>query len=261
MNNNVNNEERKNNGQGIFYAVIGVATLVVTIIGATFAFFSASAGSANNAITASGATVSLNLIEADPNGLKTNLIPMDETNSKFASVVGIGGTKCTDDNGNNICSVYQFTVENPSSNTASQTIFPTLKATTNGFTNLHYVVFKGAASSIPSSANFSTSATASPVSSDYSDVNGTIVNDGTLVVKNNVAPAANASHTATGTSDTLDNMRITLASGQSITYTIVLWLHETGSQQNAEQGAQFAAGITFNTSSGTGGVTGVLATS
>ncbi len=31
------------NGQGIFYGVIGVATLVVAIIGATFAYFSASA--------------------------------------------------------------------------------------------------------------------------------------------------------------------------------------------------------------------------
>ena len=29
------------NGQGIFYGVIGVATLVVAIIGATFAYFSA----------------------------------------------------------------------------------------------------------------------------------------------------------------------------------------------------------------------------
>ena len=33
-------ENRK--GPGIFYAVVGVATLVVAIIGATFAFFSAS---------------------------------------------------------------------------------------------------------------------------------------------------------------------------------------------------------------------------
>jgi len=32
----------ENNGKGIFYGVIGVATLIVAIIGATFAFFSAS---------------------------------------------------------------------------------------------------------------------------------------------------------------------------------------------------------------------------
>ena len=41
------------NGQGIFYGVIGVATLVVAIIGATFAYFSASvsAGDGANGIT------------------------------------------------------------------------------------------------------------------------------------------------------------------------------------------------------------------
>ena len=60
----------------------------------------------------------------------------------------------------------------------------------------------------------------------------------------------------------------------SITYTIVLWLHETGYNQSDpdvtvsttdatshstnEAGKTFAAGITFTTSSGTGGVTGVL---
>lgn len=36
------------NGQGVFYGVIGVATLVVAIIGATFAYFSASVTAGNN---------------------------------------------------------------------------------------------------------------------------------------------------------------------------------------------------------------------
>ena len=38
------------NGQGIFYGVIGVATLVVAIIGATFAYFSASTSAGNGTI-------------------------------------------------------------------------------------------------------------------------------------------------------------------------------------------------------------------
>lgn len=41
----------ENKGQGIFYGVIGVATLVVAIIGATFAYFSASASVNGNTIT------------------------------------------------------------------------------------------------------------------------------------------------------------------------------------------------------------------
>ena len=36
-------DENNRKGPGIFYAVVGVATLVVAIIGATFAYFSATA--------------------------------------------------------------------------------------------------------------------------------------------------------------------------------------------------------------------------
>ena len=47
-----------NNGRGLFYGVIGVATLIVAIIGATFAYFSVSANIANNSDIA-GSTVEL----------------------------------------------------------------------------------------------------------------------------------------------------------------------------------------------------------
>ena len=53
-------KEQKNNGRGIFYGVIGVATLVVAIIGATFAYFTATATNATN-ITGNMASVSFGL--------------------------------------------------------------------------------------------------------------------------------------------------------------------------------------------------------
>ena len=37
-------------GSGIFLGVVSVATLIVAIIGATFAFFSTQTGSVNNAV-------------------------------------------------------------------------------------------------------------------------------------------------------------------------------------------------------------------
>ena len=43
-------EENNRKGPGVFYAVVGVATLVVAIIGATFAYFSASTGVNNSEI-------------------------------------------------------------------------------------------------------------------------------------------------------------------------------------------------------------------
>lgn len=264
-----NNEERRNNGQGIFYAVIGVATLVVTIIGATFAFFSASAGSNENAISTGAAIVSLKLDE-DRTGIKNNLIPMDETNSKFASVVGAGAKNCQDDNGNNICSVYQFTLTNPATNTAAQTVYPTITAQTNEFTNLHYIIFKGPVTKISTTANFA-SGTASPVSSAPLSPIGTVVDDGTIVVANEVAPATGVSHIATGTANAtnvlkLQNMIQTLPVGGSITYTVVMWIHETGGNQTdvdsviSGRARIFEAGITFTTAGGSGGVTGKLST-
>ena len=47
----------ENNGKGIFYGVIGVATLIVAIIGATFAFFSASVDAEDDNFT--GQTLNL----------------------------------------------------------------------------------------------------------------------------------------------------------------------------------------------------------
>ena len=52
------NNERKNN-RSVFYAIMGVATLVITLIGATFAYFVATTNSAANAITTGSTTVSL----------------------------------------------------------------------------------------------------------------------------------------------------------------------------------------------------------
>lgn len=53
-------EENQAKGPGIFYAVVGVATLVVAIIGATFAFFSASVTPANGSDNITGSTQSIN---------------------------------------------------------------------------------------------------------------------------------------------------------------------------------------------------------
>ena len=110
--------EQKNNGRGIFYGVIGVATLVVAIIGATFAYFTATAS--NNIITGNMATVSLGLsvtkvttVDVDKGGM----IPM--SNGMVESAVNNATNPvCLDDNGNAVCQVYKITLTN--SSTAAQ---------------------------------------------------------------------------------------------------------------------------------------------
>ena len=52
--------EQKNNRRGIFYGVIGVATLVVAVVGATFAYFTATASN-NTAISGNMASINFGL--------------------------------------------------------------------------------------------------------------------------------------------------------------------------------------------------------
>ena len=104
--------ERNNNGRGIFYGVIGVATLVVAIIGATFAYFTASASNENK-ITGNMATINMGIEvkkAVDP-GATTGLIPM--SNNMIEAAVSATNV-CTDDNGNAVCQIYKVTVTNQS---------------------------------------------------------------------------------------------------------------------------------------------------
>ena len=111
-------EERENRkGPGVFYAVIGVATLVVAIIGATFAYFSVTTQSAANAVTGEtgeGAkdnfSLTVDRVSTDANGklipLAQNLMPNALTASQ----------QCVDSNGNTVCQVYKITVTNSGDN-------------------------------------------------------------------------------------------------------------------------------------------------
>ncbi len=111
--------EQRNNGRGIFYGVIGVATLVVAIIGATFAYFTATAQN-NDTISGNMATVKLNLSVAKVTTAdedKGGMIPM--TNGMVEKAVNPTNASadrvCVDDNGNSVCQIYEVTLKNDSS--------------------------------------------------------------------------------------------------------------------------------------------------
>lgn len=250
MNNNVNNEERKNNGQGIFYAVIGVATLVVTIIGSTFAYFSATANSAVDAVTAQSTTINLGYSE-EAGGLHNHLIPMNESDALFKNEPGITASDCIDLNSNEICSTYQFTISNPSTTTGQQVyayIIPASVAAGSQFSeNLKFAIFKGAASDISSATNkFDVNQSATALASA---VNGSVV-----VAKKTLGYSQ------------IDLTELTqvIPANSSVTYTMVIWIHETNSDQTtADSGKNWAGQIKFTTQNGSSnsGVTGVLSAS
>ena len=126
--------EQKNNGRGIFYGVIGVATLVVAIIGATFAYFTATASAGANEITGNMATITFDLAVQKVTHIdetKGGMIPM--SNSMIEPAVLDTGTgnaaqTCVDDNGNAVCQIYKITV----TNTGSASLFLDGFVTLNG---------------------------------------------------------------------------------------------------------------------------------
>ena len=261
------------NGSGIFLGVVSVATLVVAIIGATFAFFSASANSANNAIRATATQLAdLTLTPNESNKLATNLIPVAAQNAYFKNYPSLATNGCKDDRGNEICSLYEFTVANPAD--VAQNISLILNPASNTFANLYFAVFKGSVSDITS--NSAASADKFAVLSGY---------------VNAVSPATTGSATATTSAENVnichgatlltsstadinlsaDCNQILEASGAAndadeATYTVLIWLQETGLSQNTTDmkvnnaAAAFAAGITVTTGNG-GGVTGILSSS
>lgn len=106
-----------NNGRGLFYGVIGVATLIVAIIGATFAYFSVSANITNNSDIA-GSTVELSdttitgtLTRETPSTV--SMVPL-KTSDLQKGITGEGGQQCIDANGAKVCDIYTLTINNTS---------------------------------------------------------------------------------------------------------------------------------------------------
>lgn len=115
-------------GSGIFLGVIGVATLIVAIIGATFAFFTAQISSGEG---------SVNVTAYDTSNLSvTSVVAVDPTDTAIASLIGIipldaakenstGTTmletainkesnKCIDEKGKLVCRIYKASIKNDS---------------------------------------------------------------------------------------------------------------------------------------------------
>lgn len=114
--------EKKKQGisiNNVFYAVIGVATLMIAVIGATFAYYTATATDATT-LKGNMATIKFDLDVkkvTDKDNTRGGLIPMsnnmiEQALTKNAAVSGKG--ICVDDNGNAVCQVYKITAVNAS---------------------------------------------------------------------------------------------------------------------------------------------------
>lgn len=240
---------KNENNAKIFLSVIMVATLVITIIGATFAFFSAQGGSANNAVRANATTLANLGFTSSNSKIATNLVPVAAENQYFSRYPGTaasGDHSCLDDYGNEICSVYEFTVTNSAS--VAQTIYASFIPSENTFDNLYFAAFNTTAASADYTVATASSGAGSTftLTAQTTSNNSTLGHQATKLTKNSV------------TAINMPGLSTTLNAGQSITYTILVWLQETGESQNIEQGGSFKAGVNVTTGNNSTGVTGVL---
>lgn len=138
----------ENNGKGIFYGVIGVATLIVAIIGATFAFFSASQTN-NNTIAGQTLDVADNFtlnVEkvtfSDVTAGSNDLVPADLNGGETAGINQALQAKCEKD-GYTGCHLYRITAESGQKLSTASITIDSLTATNDPAQNWKYSVFTG----------------------------------------------------------------------------------------------------------------------
>ena len=141
------NEENNRKGPGVFYAVVGVATLVVAIIGATFAYFSAQASTNQNDI--SGGTLDIKdsfSVEAvrvykSDDVASDNLVPSD-AGASIDNIKRAVTAKCVN-GGYTGCHIYKITAKSAQTlNTASLNLSLTQTGAQDK-TSWKYVTFTG----------------------------------------------------------------------------------------------------------------------
>ena len=113
-------------GRGIFLGVVSVATLIVAIIGATFAWFSASVGSGENDVNLTAyqfdADLTVERVFPTAENASKKIIPFvpdkvlregleNETNN-MNYALNEATNKCVDSSGYLVCSLYKITVTN-----------------------------------------------------------------------------------------------------------------------------------------------------
>lgn len=157
-----NRSEKPNNKSNTFNLVIGIATLLIAILGATFAYFSATARSNENDVTVKSAYVSIEY-DGGTEIKATNLIPSSiqvalnkykvaqeahdlETDGDYITDYddekNETDRRCVDTNGREVCYVYQFSIYSDGSVGEQTEILSTLKVNNNEFDNLSYVLYE-----------------------------------------------------------------------------------------------------------------------
>ena len=249
----------------LFTLIIFIATIILITVGSTFAYFSATVSSKENVVSMTAAEFKVEMKD-DTSLIKTNIIPSAEKYVDAATIQRLDedgnfikpyeeegekiteNTACVDDNMFEICSIYTFTVMNPMLNT-DLPVYVTLNPTINSFSNLYFKIVDEKknvvqeATHIKDDRNFT-----------YDENGNKVYETGTKI-----SPIELSGIKVTLPKATKDETTGEIISSQA-TYSIILWVMETGRDQTREDSSQVFAGTITIQSSGAngGGITGML---
>lgn len=233
-------------GSGIFLGVVSVATLIVAIIGATFAYFSTQTNSANNAVNVSAyefatTVTSVERIYPTTTALEglagQGIIPLNptaevtnatggETNLLYA----LNNKSCVDDRGYMVCALYKVTLTNNSVAAAKLNLDLRTNAI-DKFTDLTFQALTGEEN------NFTLNGKAATIGA--ADTSVTIKNDSNEKI----------------------SLRVPAKSGEvagTLVHYFTVYLNEPSSEtnQSAQMGGTFTGELVYTTTSGGNRLTG-----
>lgn len=264
------NEKKK---KIFLFGLITIATIILLLTGATFAYFQATVSSEENAISTTAAEYVIEL-ESDTSLIKTNIIPSIEEYVDIASTrvddkgkflkpyedpetkeIIKENTACIDDNLNEICSIYTFTIINPITGN-DLPLYVTLDPSINTFENLYIKVLDSELNEVMSATRVLDNRY------EIDSQTGTYLKDeetGEWIKKENFDDLKVESIVLTGLADKLEKAQDE-NNPSTVTYSIVMWIMETRQNQNTSDGGKmFAAKLTASASGPDGqGVTGII---
>ena len=237
-------------GSGIFIGIVGIATFIVAVIGATFAYFSASTESNEGAVGLQAYEYKLSLKVEKVYPLEpAALIPLNPTtvipnapepnNINILYAVNEAKKKCIDDNNMQVCAIYKVIISNDSGNDV--TLTGELETTSNiasakpnrtPFKNLEYQELTGTPEAGFALAVDSDGRTKAPVA--IGEEVGTSIKIGNIQVSGGIT-----------------NDDGSFIPGQGIGY-VLIYLNDIGDDQGGEMGASFTAKLKYSTEGGLG---------
>ena len=261
----------------LFLLIVAIAVIILIGVGSTFAYFSANVASEEGAVDV-GAAVFEIALKDDSSLSKANIIPSKEKyvnlsidrldeNGQFIRPYKENDktitdkTVCIDDNLNEICSLYTFTVQNPMTD-MELPLYVTLVPSVNTFTNLKFKI-------IEILHNEETGYYVNEV------VGGTWLVDSRYFVdeatgayikdeEGNKVPKPNFDELTSKPLEIKDKLGMLPKAKDKntpseTTYTLVLWVDEIEQNQTKQDGGQmFAGGIVVSVGGAGNGITGVF---